>query len=245
LITAHQAYETIIAIVANNFGLGDRRLLDFERQLALTNYLYISTFGLEGELDPLMMPYGGYMSDFGTGVTSGRPPLGYRQGRDSLQRRVDYLGAQADVAPLEKAHAVLDLADWTLPYQRMGSLELYEHTWKALAEAGSPAAELAALFDPAFPIRIPVYADHPYTRKSLGIPEDQVLKYKGYIDVEFKLSRAGETSAVKIMNKSVTAPPRLESLLVRDLRNTRFRPRIADGMSRDNETMHVRFYFTY
>ena len=243
LITAHQAYQSLITLVANNFGLGDSRLLNFERQLALTNYLYISTFGAEGELDPMMLSYGG-MANFDTGMTA-RPPLGFRQGRDSLERRITYLSDKPGVTALERAQAMLDLADWTLPYQRMGSLELYEDIWHELAAAGTPAAELDALFDPAFPIEIPVYVEHPYTRQALGIPQDQALKYKGYIDVEFRLSRAGETSSVRIMNKSLTTPPRLESLLVRHLRYSRFRPRIVHGNLRDNETMHVRFYFTY
>jgi hypothetical protein len=247
LITAHQVYETIINIVANNFGLGDNRLLNFERQLALTNYLYINSFGLQGEMDPLMMPYGGYLQDFAGGLEgSGRPPLGFRQGRDSLERRVNYLAGKTDVAPAVKAQAKLDLADWMVMYsKRMGSLEVYEEAWRDMVAAGTSADELAALFNPAFPTEIPTYVEHAYTRDALGIPADLTLKYKGFIDVEFKLSRFGVPSTVRVMNKSVTAPPQVESILVRGLRNTHFRPRLVDGTVRDNETMHVRFYFTY
>ena len=109
-----------------------------------------------------------------------------------------------------------------------------------------PAAELNALFNPPFPVRIPEYVDHAYTREALHIPADLALEYKGYIDVEFKLSRYGVPSGAKVRNKSLTATPALESILLRSLRREQFRPRITeDGSVRDNETMHVRFYFTY
>jgi tetratricopeptide (TPR) repeat protein len=248
LITAQQVYQSIIQIVTNNFGLGDNRLQNFERQLALTNYLYIATVGLDGEIDPSsMMPGNPYISPFGNAIEAGRPPLGFRQGRDSLERRVAYFAERTDVAPVEKARAKMDLADWMLLFsKRTGSIEVYEEAWQDLSNAGTQAAELDAVFNPTFPIRIPEYVDHAYTRKSLDVPEDLSLEYKGYIDVEFKLSRFGIPSGAKVRNKSLSATPQLESILLRDIRRAQFRPRIAaDGSVRDTETMHVRFYFTY
>jgi hypothetical protein len=248
LIAAQQVYQSLIQIVANNFGVGDSRLLNFERQLALTNYLYIATFGLEGELDPnalSLMPYNTSM--FGEALEPGRPPLGFRQGRDSLQRRVEYLAGKPDISPLEKAQAKQDLADWMLLFsKRTGSLDVYQEAWRDMSAAGASAEQLDAVFNPLYPIRVPEYATHAYTRKSLEIPADLALEYKGYIDVEFKLSRFGIPSGAKVRNKSLTATPALESILLRSVRRAQFRPRITtDGSVRENETMHVRFYFTY
>ncbi len=248
LITAQQVYQSIIQIVTNNFGLGDNRLLNFERQLALTNYLYIATVGLEGDLDPTsMMPGSPYIAPFSNSLEAGRPPLGFRQGRDSLERRVTYFAEKADVSAVEKARAKMDLADWMLLFsKRTGSLEVYEEAWHDLSNADTSAAELQAVFDPVYPVKIPEYVDHPYTRKALEIPADLALEYKGYVDVEFKLSRYGIPSGARVRNKSLTATPQLESILLRSIRRSQFRPRIAaDGSVRDTETMHVRFYFTY
>lgn len=246
LITAHNVYQSLIAIVANNFGLADSRLLNFERQLALTNYLYIATFGLEGELaGGGLAPYGGYYAEFG-GFDPGRPPLGFRQGRDSLERRMTYLAGRSDTSAAELAQAKLDLADWMLMFsKRMGALDIYTETWNDMVAAGTPAAELDDLFNPAYPTEIPTYVDHPYTRAALDIPEDLALQYKGYVDVEFKLSRFGVPSGLKVLGKSESAAPALEGMLLRNLRRAQFRPRITDGTVRDNETMQVRFYFTY
>lgn len=247
LIAAHQVYQSIIAIVTNNFGVGDSRLLNFERQLALTNYLYIATFGLEGQVDPtVMVPYSSYFAAMDTSIEQGRPPLGFRQGRDSLERRVRYMAEKADSTPAEKAQAKLDLADWMLMFsKRMGSLELYLEAWHDMVAAGTPAAELEASFNPAFPIEVPTYLDHPYTRQALKIPDDLALEYKGYIDVEFKLSRFGVPSATRVISKAETATPALEAALLRNLRRSQFRPRITDGSVHENETMQARFYFTY
>jgi hypothetical protein len=248
LITAQQVYQSLIQIVASNFGLGDSRLLNFERQLALTNYLYIATVGLDGELDPSalgLMPYN--QATFGEGLEAGRPPLGFRQGRDSLERRVNYLADKPEVTALEKAQAKQDLADWMLLFsKRTGSLDVYQEAWQDMSAAGASAAELEAVFNPPYPVRIPEYVNHAYTRESLEIPDDIALEYKGYIDVEFKVSRFGIASGAKVRNKSLTATPALESILLRSVRRAQFRPRItSDGSVRDNETMHVRFYFTY
>ena len=248
LIMAQQVYQSIIQIVTNNFGLGDNRLLNFERQLALTNYLYIATVGLEGELDPnSMMPGSPYLTPFGNSVEPGRPPLGFRQGRDSLERRVTYFAEKTDASPVEKARAKLDLADWMLLFsKRTGSIEVYQEAWHDMSSAGTAAAELEAVFNPLYPVKIPEYVDHPYTRKALEIPADLAIEYKGYIDVEFKLNRYGIPSGARVRNKSLTATPQLESILLRNIRRAQFRPRIAaDGSVRDTETMHVRFYFTY
>jgi hypothetical protein len=247
LIAAHQVYQSLITIVTNNFGLEDSRLLNFERQLALTNYLYIATFGLEGEVDPAaMLPYANYLATFDGGFEPGRPPLGFRQGRDSLERRVKYLAEKADTTPLERAQAKLDLADWMLMFsKRMGSLELYQEAWQDMVAAGTATETLEAMFNPAWPVEVPTYLDHSYTRAALKIPDDLALEYKGYIDLEFKLSRFGIPSAVRVISKSETATPALESILARHLRRAQFRPRITDGSVRENETMQVRFYFTY
>jgi tetratricopeptide (TPR) repeat protein len=242
LMVAHDAYRSLIAIVANNFGLTDNRLLNFERQLALTNYLYIATFGLQAEYSAL--PYSAYGS-FG-GFEPTRLPLGFRQGRDALERRITYLGERDDTTVTDRAKARLDLADWMLMFsKRVGAIEVYADAWKEMLATGAPANEVDTLFNPAYPTEVPTYIDHPFTRSSLGLPDDLALKHKGYIDVQFKLSRFGVASGLEVLSKTETATPALETSLLRDLRRAQFRPRIVDGSVRDNETMQVRFYFTY
>ncbi|HEY0963821.1 MAG TPA: hypothetical protein VGE69_15835 [Pseudomonadales bacterium] len=245
LMVAHDVYRTLIAIVANNFGVADNRLLNFERQLALTNYLYIATFGLQGDYGAsALMPYGSYATFDGFQPT--RMPLGFRQGRDALERRVVYLDNRNDASVTDRTQARLDLADWMLMFsKRMGALDVYVQAWNDMRATGAPATDVDALFNPPYPAEIPSYIDQPYTRAALDIPADLALQYKGYIDVQFKLSRFGVPSGLEVLSRTESASPAVEAILLRELRRAQFRPRITDGSVRDNETMQVRFYFTY
>jgi tetratricopeptide (TPR) repeat protein len=243
LINAHNVYQSLISIIANNFGLGDSRLMTFERQLALTNYLYITTFGLQ--TDPMLMPMNNTLLPYDN-MEMGRPPMGFRQGRDSLERRMAYLASEPGVTAQQKAQAKLDLADWMLMFsKRMGSLDLYREAWQDMVDAGATREELDALFNPAYPLEIPAYLEHPYTRESIGLPADIALEYKGYIDVEFQLSRFGVPSSIGVLGRSPTATPELETRLLRNIRRAGYRPRIVDGALRDEEQIYTRFYFTY
>src|SRR5690606_11417866 len=151
--------------------------------LALTNYLYIATFGLQTEFGAAGMMPDGYYSSFG-GFEPGRLPLGFRQGRDALGRRIKYLDERDGTSLADKAQARLDLADWMLMFsKRMGALSEYLDAWNEMREAGAPEGEVDALFNPAYPTEIPTYVEHPYTRAALGIPADLALRYKGYIDL--------------------------------------------------------------
>jgi tetratricopeptide (TPR) repeat protein len=245
LISAHNVYQSLINIVANNFGIGDSRVMDFERQLALTNYLFITTFGLDSELGTTLMPLNSYMMPYDT-MEMGRPPLGFRQGRDSLERRVEYLASEPDVSAADRAQAKLDLADWMLMFsKRMSSLDIYLEAWQDMVNAGATQQELDALLNPAFPHMIPTYVEHPYTRESMKIPANLALEYKGYIDVEFELSRFGEPSSMRVLGRSPTATPELETRLLRSIRRTQYRPRVSDGEVRSGQQMYARYYFTY
>ena len=246
LINARNVYESIIHIVSSNFGAGDSRLLTFERQLALTNYLFITTFGIDSEISTsFTMPYGSYLSPFAA-AEGGRPPLGFRQGQDALERRVAFFTNEPGIPPADKARAKLDLADWMLMFsKRLTALEVYKETWQEMAAAGASPEALNALFNPPIPQEIPSFLAHPFTRELLEIPDDLALEYKGYIDVAFDLNRYGITSSLAVLGKSATATPALEGRLLRNLRRTQFRPRIVDGMARETETLQIRYYFTY
>ncbi len=246
LTNAGNVYQSVIQILTSNFGATDNRLLNLERQLALTNYLFISTFGLGTEFSTsAVLPYGSYLLPFDANKI-GRPTLGFRQGRDALERRVTYVVNEPDTAPVERAQARLDLADWLLMFsKRMGALELYSATYQESFAADATAEELADLFNPPYPLEIPSYVEHAYTREALDIPADMALEYKGYIDIEFQLNRFGTPSSLHVLGKSPTASPAVEARLLRKIRHSQYRPRIVDGAARATEWVRARFYYTY
>lgn len=246
LINAQSIYQSIIQILLSNYGLADPSVLDFEKQLAITNYLFATSY----ESAPQELGLGSFSytssqlpSDFATVSTSS---LGYRQGRDALERRVEYMRSMTDISPVELARAQLELADWQLRFRkRSGALDLYEATWQELRNTGTSATDIESLLDPAVPLEIPTFLKHPYTRNSLEVPRDIDLAYKGYIDVEYEMNRYGTIGGITVLGKSPETPDIIESRLLRKLRNAQFRPRFGPEGIRNEERLRLRYHYTY
>jgi hypothetical protein len=83
------------------------------------------------------------------------------------------------------------------------------------------------------------------SRAALGIPPEQALEYQGYVDIELKLNRFGKTTDVDVLGTSENTPENMESLLVRNLRRSQFRPRFVNGEIRDSDVIQTRFYYAY
>src|SRR5690606_35875940 len=101
LINAQSIYQSIIQILLNTHGLADPSVLDFEKQLAITNYLFATSYESAPQDRSLCsFSYGSSQlsSDFATVSTSS---LGYRQGRDALERRVEYMRSMTGISPVE------------------------------------------------------------------------------------------------------------------------------------------------
>jgi hypothetical protein len=247
LLNAQNIYQTIIQIMTNNFGVADRRLLDVERQLALTNYFFATTFVMSST-DPGLSASMGYTSNLLPYElpAGGANSLGYRQGRQALERRVEYMGNMNDISPTDLAQAKIELGDWLLTFnKRMGALDVYDGVYQELLAAEVPQARIDALLSPSLPREIPEFLQHGYSRKALELPADLALEYKGYIDVEFTLNRYGACGPVKVLGKAPTATPDIESRLLRNLRRSQFRPRYDNGKVRETDLVQLRYYYTY
>jgi len=173
--------------------------------------------------------------------------MGYRHGREALERRIDYMLGMQDVSPLELAQARIDLADWLLLFKkRTAALNLYQEAYNALAATDTPEESINDLFSPVFPQTIPTFIDYRYSRASLGVPEDQPLKYHGWIDLRFEINRYGQTQNVEIVGQSDSTTDPVATRLLRHVRNsTSFRPRIGDGILLDQDLVETRYYYTY
>jgi len=245
LINAQNIYQAIIQILVNNFGPQDPRLVEFEKQLALTNYFFATTFDAMADLGPATAMGNNSMMPYETSELAGNS-LGYRQGKEALERRIRYLEQRANAPALELARARTDLGDWLLRFRkRSGALEEYARAYQELQAASVPQAQIDALLKPALPLLVPSFLVHPYTRAALDIPADLALEYRGYIDVEFSINRFGSSGGMRVLGKSASADDFVESLLLRYLRRNTYRPRHDDGVVRDNDTLQVRYYFTW
>lgn len=246
LLNAQHVYWYIVEILRKNFGLSDPRLLDAEMRLVLTNYLYATSYASRmdayslNEIDVNSSLAG---SQLGAGSIG---HMGYRHGRDALERRLAYLKEMPGAERKDIAAAALDLADWMLHFnrQRMQALETYSSLYEEFA-AGLTPSEADHLFSPAYPVALPAFIPPNWSRASLGIPPEQALRYEGHIDVEFSLNRFGKVSRLQVLAKSEATPDIVEDRLIRSIRNTQFRPRLVDGQARDEDVVQARYYYTW
>jgi len=245
LLNAQHIYWSIAQILISNFGISDPRLLDAEKRIALTNWFFATSIASDAEalhLGAGTMP--GTPSGLASTQTLGN--MGYRQGRDALERRRNYMREMDAVSKEELLSADLDLADWMLYFsrQRMKGVEMYQDIRSEYSGQLPPEA-LAAILDPAYPERLPSFIKPAWSRAALGLPEDQALQYKGHIDVEFSLNRFGKTTSLQVLASSNPDARLVEQRLLRSLRNSQFRPRFDGDKLRDSDRIQARYYYTW
>jgi len=246
LLNAQHAYSTIMDIIIHNFGMSDPRLMDAEMRLVLTNYLFATSF--VGNVEPAIFNNPNANSSF---YNNQRPMqsvshMGYRHGRDALERRRNYLLATPDSDPAVVAGVSLDIADWMLYFnkQRTQALTFYEKTHAEFSNQLAPAS-LKELFEPDYPVVLPSFLYPAYSRKAFGIPAEQPIDYQGYIDVRFELTRQGRTASIQVLGKEGENVDMVQDLLLRSLRRSQFRPRLDDGKIRTKDLVHVRYHYAY
>jgi hypothetical protein len=173
--------------------------------------------------------------------------MGYRHGREALERRLEYMRRNDNMTAEDIARAQVDLGDWLLVFKkRTAALEIYEEAYNELKATGANQEVLKELFTPVLPETIPTFIDYRYTRSFLAIPEDQALDYKGWLDVRIRINRFGLTSAVDILGKSLNTTDPIETRLLRQLRtSTSYRPRFSNDVLLEEDIVTARYYYSY
>jgi len=171
---------------------------------------------------------------------------GFVNGRNALEARLETLRGDAGSTPEALAGTLLELADWHLAFQRSKpAADLYKEAWDTLRDAGQTSAQVEAFFSPQPAVEIPAHAMHRYSRALLGIPEDEPVPYKGYVDVEMDLSRHGTTRRLKVLASSAGTPSAVQNALLDHLRGATLRPRLEQGEPVDDRAMVVRYHYSY
>jgi hypothetical protein len=244
LLRAQHLYDQIAQILIRNPGVDQTPLADAENKVLLISHLFATR-------------YNGYMSGFdapsfsGFGSTSDgsflrRNDLSYRTGTDILQSRIARLEQQPNPDLQRLAKARIELADWLLiSNRRMSAVDLLEETHEQLVAASVPPADLNTLFNPPLPQEIPTFLVPGYSRADLGIPEDALLKYRGYVDLEFEVNRFGNPSSIHVLGTSPDTDEEIPAHLVNYIRYSQFRPRMQDGSVRNSDRYQLRYHYSY
>ena len=240
LLKAQTLIQQMIEIVRQDFGASDPRLIPLQKQLAQSCYLYLSNFSLNENFQITQDP-----PTYGTSTVQVNS-LCSRVGREALGERIALIEENESSTGF-RSEAVLDLVDWLIfSKKRMEAQNLLQSTYVALIQDNSLDREtLDALFNPAIPVIVPNFGIGSYSRAAQNIPSDLDLEYKGYIDVEFTLTKYGATRSVNVWGKSADTPEIVETLLVRHLRRAMFRPRIKSETIAEAELVQLRYFYTY
>jgi hypothetical protein len=158
----------------------------------------------------------------------------YHRGRQSLRRVYAYEVAAASPA-LEKASAIVQMADWDLLFSNNSlATDGYVLALAMLQEGGVDAATVAELFAPELPVVLPAFEPSVLAR-------DETQPATGYVDVAFQITKYGRARDVEVRAaENVTEADQAD--LVGLLKGSRFRPRLVDGAFADSSPVVARYY---
>jgi len=240
LLNAQLLYKEISSLLLANFGITDPRLPDNELQLAAANYLFATNVIARGG-----SAFDGMQQGYESPDLSVRR-LGYGDGRDSMERRVDFLLKTPGTPPEVIAKARLDLIDWMITTRSRSDIQVvFEQAYKDYADSGATPEQISALFHPLLPVSLPAIVPQRFTRASFDLSADVALQYRGFIDIEFKVNKIGDSMSPKLLFSSHDTPKDVADILLRDIKRAQFRPRMVDGKLVDDDHLAVRYYYTY
>ena len=238
LIYAQNIYWSIVQILKTKFGINDPRLQDAEIDLAQTNYFYATSVSIPDDTFSATAmintnPTQKIIDAPGLSIND----MGYKHGREALERRVSYLSHAEKPDEEALVKATVDLSDWMIFFRKQR--DTYQKAQDKL-----PQAELDGIFSPAYPILIPSFITPYNSRMALDIPDDQPMVYNGYIDAMLTLDAFGQTRETEILDMSDGTPNAIVNRLYRNLGNSQFRPRVKDGALLKTDTIYARYYYS-
>lgn len=159
----------------------------------------------------------------------------------SVWNRVVNFPATTDAERVRRAQMQILLADLNL--LRMGREQYfdeyhvlysqYHQAYQSLLEVGAGEAELAWLYTPELPVHLPVHQTDPFVSTDTFFDG-------AYIDLSLDVDERGKARRFRILDSSsVSRDARRE--LQNVIRNSRFRPRLVEGLKAERATYVVRY----
>ena len=240
LLQAQNIYIATMDLIKRQNGLGDPRLISIERKLASINY--ISNEELNNFLNHMPVSVGG-----DEGFNAYRRSLiqsndaHFFSGSDALKRAIAYSYNTPNTETREIAERILELGDWYLLFdKRADALEIYQQALELLTDTPMSKEKIEEIMSPGMPVQIPEF-ENRFVR-------DKDTDFKGYIDVEFTLSKFGMASRAEVINASSQDKDdvaRIERELMRSIHSCKFRPKFVAGSPAHQEKVRLRYYYTY
>lgn len=160
------------------------------------------------------------------------------RGISSLKRALEIAEANSQSDPLALARVLRDIGDWYTAFSRVGATgEEYVRAWELLGEVENGEALRSEWFDePDYVLR-----EYPSTRGLAEAGDPGAVE--GYVKVVFDVDEGGNTLNVMVLEAE---PPGFkDSTMLRAVRASRFRPRVADGALQYSAGLIRNFTFHY
>jgi hypothetical protein len=120
----------------------------------------------------------------------------------------------------------------------------YKEAYTRAVALGMTDDEITSLFSPDYPRQLPLFSAKPNSREKFGLPGDAELAYDGYVDIRFRINSNGTARDLRFTGSSDGTGAATEIRLKRYLKNSPFRPHLAEGKA-VNRTVEMRYYYTF
>jgi hypothetical protein len=137
----------------------------------------------------------------------------------------------------DQVNAFVRIADWDLLHSLNAlALNEYEQAYRLLAERGGQAS-IDEIFAPDPPVVLRMFSQTALITEETG-------GTSGSVDVSFEVTKLGESARVEIVATTPSISAAVADDLARVIKETRFRPRVADGELGRSSRIVVRYYLT-
>jgi tetratricopeptide (TPR) repeat protein len=182
---AQMYYQMGIRTILRSGELDHPDLDALEVGLARAYYAQASTLSNWSAQSVLLSP--DYVEGFSP--TTQRQSI-HDRGREHYRRRLNRHAAE--LAPIDRARALVELGDWSLLFSHNGTaVKRYAEAHTLLVEQRVPEASIIGFFPTDVPVFLPTFSPHP-----LGVATSVGA---GHVDVDFEIGRYGQSRKVRIV----------------------------------------------
>ncbi len=137
-------------------------------------------------------------------------------------------------------NALVQVVDWDLLFaggreKNTAAFEAYETVYDHIKRVGLDQPSIDAIFSPSVPVVLPAFLPNP-------LVSIETSGSSGYIDVVFDITKYGEGKGVEILDTTTNTTDVARMRLIDLIKNSRFRPRMANGAFEDPSRVVVRYY---
>lgn len=237
LKVAQENYIEAIELIQGSSGTTNPALVHAEKQLAAISYIASNKYRLnQAGFIPVADSYNSFTSE-----NSRQNQVGmghFFSGSNALKRAIAYSIESPQPDYISIAEQMMALGDWYLLFdRRTAALSVYEDAFEVLAAAEASDEVISRVMSPCMPVNAP---DQPGM-----LTQVSENSFKGYIDVEFKVSKFGKATSPEIIGSSDEEISAIANALIRQIRTENFRPAFIDGSATSNENVKLRYYYSY